>query len=53
VFEEINKTGKLRFKFLDKSEIIDACQGFAYSLPYFDESNVELLVQSDYFANEF
>lgn len=43
----------MKFKFADKGEMIDACCDFAYSMPYFDESNIELMIKSRYYADEF
>lgn len=43
----------MRFKFASKEEMIDTCQGLAYSLPYMGESNIDLLVKSDYYADDF
>ena len=33
--------------------MIDVCQNMSYGLPYYDESNIDLLVKSDYYADEF
>ena len=43
----------MKFKFADKEEMIDACCDFSNNMPYFDESNIDLLIKSTYYADEF